>query len=240
MVGKTGAVYAFGAVKNYGSSPTADVSHLSRRRRVRGYWIVNTAGHVFAHGDAKSYGSASGLLARRARSRASRRATRATATGCSPIAGRVIACGDAKFYGDAHAKHSERSDRGFGRDVRWQGLLPRRFRRRHFHVWRRGVPGSMGNRRLNKPVNGLVPTKDGRGYWLVASDGGIFAFNAPLPRLDGWQAPQPADHRHGPLRQRLPDGWFRRRHLQLLEPPFLGSLGGKPPAAPIVGVATGS
>ena len=29
---------------------------------------------------------------------------------------------------------------------------------------------------LNKPVIGMVPTHDGQGYWLVASDGGIFAF----------------------------------------------------------------
>jgi hypothetical protein len=29
---------------------------------------------------------------------------------------------------------------------------------------------------LNKPIVGMVPTSDGGGYWLVASDGGIFTF----------------------------------------------------------------
>jgi predicted lipoprotein with Yx(FWY)xxD motif len=29
---------------------------------------------------------------------------------------------------------------------------------------------------LNKPVVGMAPTADGKGYWLVASDGGIFSF----------------------------------------------------------------
>jgi len=29
---------------------------------------------------------------------------------------------------------------------------------------------------LNLPVNGMSATPDGQGYWLVASDGGIFAF----------------------------------------------------------------
>ena len=29
---------------------------------------------------------------------------------------------------------------------------------------------------LNKPVVGMAPTPDGGGYWLVASDGGIFSF----------------------------------------------------------------
>ena len=43
----------------------------------------------------------------------------------------------------------------------------------HFH-------GSMGNQHLDKPVIDLVPTAAGTGYWLVASDGGVFAFNAPF------------------------------------------------------------
>ena len=29
---------------------------------------------------------------------------------------------------------------------------------------------------MNRPVVGMAATPDGRGYWLVASDGGIFAY----------------------------------------------------------------
>ena len=29
---------------------------------------------------------------------------------------------------------------------------------------------------LNKPVVGMAATPDGGGYWLVASDGGVFAY----------------------------------------------------------------
>jgi hypothetical protein len=29
---------------------------------------------------------------------------------------------------------------------------------------------------LNKPIVGMAPTPDGGGYWLVASDGGIFSY----------------------------------------------------------------
>jgi ribosomal protein L24E len=36
--------------------------------------------------------------------------------------------------------------------------------------------GDMAGRQLNRPMVGMSPTADGRGYWLVASDGGIFAF----------------------------------------------------------------
>jgi hypothetical protein len=46
-----------------------------------------------------------------------------------------------------------------------------------------GAPffGSMGGRRLDRPVVGVTPTSTGQGYWEVATDGGIFAFgNAPF------------------------------------------------------------
>ena len=31
---------------------------------------------------------------------------------------------------------------------------------------------------LNSPIVGLVPTPTGDGYWFVAADGGVFAFEA--------------------------------------------------------------
>jgi hypothetical protein len=34
----------------------------------------------------------------------------------------------------------------------------------------------MGGKPLNKPIVAMSPTRSGRGYWLVAADGGIFAF----------------------------------------------------------------
>ena len=39
--------------------------------------------------------------------------------------------------------------------------------------------GSTGNLKLNAPVVGLAATPDRGGYWLVAKDGGIFAFGTP-------------------------------------------------------------
>lgn len=39
-----------------------------------------------------------------------------------------------------------------------------------------GNYGDMSGTPLNKPVVGMSPSSTGRGYWLVASDGGIFGF----------------------------------------------------------------
>ena len=30
--------------------------------------------------------------------------------------------------------------------------------------------------KLNKPIVGMAATPTGKGYWLVASDGGVFSF----------------------------------------------------------------
>jgi hypothetical protein len=38
------------------------------------------------------------------------------------------------------------------------------------------VHGSTGGRPLNQPIVGMAATPDGGGYWLAASDGGIFNY----------------------------------------------------------------
>ena len=83
-------------------------------------------------------------------------------------------------------------------------------------------PGHLSNAApqggLNKPAVGTAATPDGQGYWLVASDGGIFTFgDAAFYGSTGGHPPQPADRRHGrhPGRQGLLAGGLRRRHLHL-------------------------
>jgi hypothetical protein len=34
----------------------------------------------------------------------------------------------------------------------------------------------MGGKPLNEPVVGMAATPSGDGYWLIAGDGGVFAF----------------------------------------------------------------
>ena len=38
----------------------------------------------------------------------------------------------------------------------------------------------MGGKPLNKPIVGITADPNTGGYWEVASDGGLFAFNAPF------------------------------------------------------------
>ena len=40
--------------------------------------------------------------------------------------------------------------------------------------------GSTSGRNLNAPIVGMAATPNGKGYWLVANDGGVFGFNAPF------------------------------------------------------------
>ena len=71
---------------------------------------------------------------------------------------------------------------------------------------------------LNKPIVGMAATPDGKGYWLVASDGGIFTYgDATFYGSTGGMPPQQAHRGHGghPRRQGLLAGGLRRRDLQL-------------------------
>jgi hypothetical protein len=87
-------------------------------------------------------------------------------------------------------------------------------------------------------VESLVPTRDGRGYWLVASDGGIFAFGAaPFKGSMGGR------HLNKPVVGMVPfaDGYLMVGAdggiFDFSTANFLGSLGANPPAHPIVSVA---
>ena len=78
--------------------------------------------------------------------------------------------------------------------------------------------GSHGGSHLNKPIVGMASTPDHQGYWLVASDGGIFTYgDAGFYGSTGGHAPQRAHRGHGGNagRRGLLAGGQRRRHLHL-------------------------
>jgi ribosomal protein L24E len=82
-----------------------------------------------------------------------------------------------------------------------------------------------------------VPDGDGTGYWLVASDGGIFAFEAPFHGSMG------STRLNKPVTGmvRFGDGYLMVAEdggiFNFSSRQFAGSLGDHPPARPIVSVA---
>ena len=66
--------------------------------------------------------------------------------------------------------------RGHDRHPRRQGILAGRLRRGGVHGGRRRLLRLDGSMTLNRPIVGMAATADGKGYWLVASDGGIFDY----------------------------------------------------------------
>jgi hypothetical protein len=51
--------------------------------------------------------------------------------------------------------------------------------------------GSTGSKKLNKPIVAMTTTPDGKGYWLIASDGAFFLRRCTFLRFNGRSKAQP-------------------------------------------------
>ena len=100
--------------------------------------------------------------------------------------------------------------------------------------------GDLSRLKLRRPIVGAAPTPDGRGYWLVASDGGVFAFG------DAKYLGSPAGTRLSrPIvgMARAPDGlgyWLVSANGGVFsygDARFYGSMGGRHLNKPIVAIA---
>jgi hypothetical protein len=237
MVGRDGAVYPFGTVVNFGRAHTSAAVDVEAATTGLGYWIVDATGRVVATGDAKWFGNAPALAAGETVTSLSR-----TATGRGywlfTTRGRVLPFGDAQFYGDMHNVKlngpvldsvSTASGHGYYMVGSDGGVFS--FGNAKFY-------GSTGGMHLNSPVRSLVPDADGVGYWLVAADGGVFAFQAPFRGSMG------GAHLNRPIvgMVRFGNGYLMVASdggvFDFSNKPFYGSLGGHPPAAPIVSIAS--
>ncbi len=103
-----------------------------------------------------------------------------------------------------------------------------------------GFFGSMAGVQLNAPVVGMAATTDAKGYWLVASDGGVFSFGdaGSYGSMGGQRLTEPvvgmaptADGR-GYWLVASDGGVF-----SFGDAPFFGSMGAVHLDAPIVGIA---
>jgi hypothetical protein len=110
-------------------------------------------------------------------------------------------------------------------------------RKRAMHPRRQRCPPAPAETiHINAPVRSLVPDPNGVGYWLVAADGGIFAFDAGFHgSMGGAKLNKPVvgmvAFGNGYLMVGRDGGIFN-----FSDKAFYGSLG-NPPSHPIVSVA---
>ncbi len=159
IVTSSGDVYGCGGDPTYGSSPsgTSNIAAITDTPDNGGYWLASTNGIVTAFGDAVFYGS-------------SQQVNPSLPSGGSnsfvpvkPIVG-ILATSDGLGYwmvdsrGDVYAF----GDAGFvGSSGQINPSLP---------------AGGSNSFVPVKPIVGILATSDGKGYWMVAADGGVFAF----------------------------------------------------------------
>jgi hypothetical protein len=235
MLGADGTVYAFGAARNAGNAPGPGVA-IAARANGAGYWIVDAAGNVSHFGTAAGHGG-NPLL----RSDEWVSAISSTPSGNGywlfTIRGRVFAYGDARHFGDLSAEQLNGPVIGSVATATGNGYYMVGADGGVFGFGDAQFHGSMGNAHLNKPLVGLSPTPNGRGYWLVASDGGVFAFDAPFRGSMGKKPLAKSvnglvAYGNGYLMVASDGGVF-----DFSNKAFAGSLGNRPPSAPIVGIA---
>ncbi len=89
----------------------------------------------------------------------------------------------------------------------------------------------------------MASTPDSNGYWLVASDGGVFAFgDASFYGSMGGKHLNAPDRGHG-IHVRREGYWLVASDGGVFafgDASFAGSMGGKPLNAPVVGIAAGA
>ena len=189
MAAGDGGVFSFGASGFYGSSPgsslgapTVGIAHTPDSG---GYWLVASNGNVAAFGDATAYGSLQGKPLN-----APIVGIAATQAGYGywlvASDGGVFGFGDASFMGSMGGQHLNAPIVGIAATPSGGGYWLVASDGGIFSFGDAKFFGSMGGKRLNKPIVGIASTAGsvnpqngsvvGDGYWLVASDGGVFNF----------------------------------------------------------------
>ena len=175
-----GGVFSYGDAEFYGSLPgehvvpSAPITGIAATPDGKGYWLVGADGGVFAFGDARYFGSLPGLGVVPAGAVVGIAAT-PDGKGYWLVGadGGVFAFGDARYFGN-------------GRDgVAKVALLPTPDGDGYLLTTATGLAAEahgdaeslqQGPMPLDSLLSGAAGSPDGRGYWEVGTDGGVFAF----------------------------------------------------------------
>ncbi len=208
--------YSVSATNSVGSVGVGPFT-VSVSARGAGYWTVTSDGAIFANGSVGLFGSLGSIVLNRP-------IVGAAATQDGKGYWMVASDGGVFAFGDAPSTDPPAACTSTHPSSAWQ---PRRTARAT--GWSPPTAasspsvtprfaGSTGGMHLNAPIVGMAATPDGKGYWLVASDGGVFAFgDAAFAGSTGGMPSTPpivgmaADRR----RQGLLVGGLRRRRLRL-------------------------
>ena len=234
----TGVINAHLAPTSAGPTTTTPAGPTPAGAGILGYWEAGSDGSVYAWGDAKFHGSASGHPL-------SNPVVGMAATpdggGYWLVAsdGGIFPFGDATFHGSTGAVHLNQPIVGMAATPDGGGYWLVASDGGIFSFGDASFHGSTGAIRLNRPIVGMASTPDGNGYWLVASDGGIFSFgDASFHGSTG------AMHLAAPIigMAPTPDGagyWLAAADGGIFtfgDAAFLGSAAGKVGAGSIAGV----
>jgi hypothetical protein len=164
VVALVAGVLQGGALRAAGPAPTP-----------RGYWLVASDGGIFAHGDARFFGSTGAI---RLNQPIVGMAATPSGNGYWLVAtdGGIFSFGDARFFGSTGAIRLNRPIVGMAATPSGRGYWLVASDGGIFSFGDARFFGSTGAIRLNRPIVGMTSTPSGNGYWLVATDGGIFSF----------------------------------------------------------------
>ena len=191
-VAASGAVFAYGDAKNYGSvkhyAPARPVAGIVATPTGRGYWVLSGHGGVFSFGNAHYYGSLG-----KSRLSASVVCMAATPDGHGywlvTANGHVYTYGDARFYGSLSADYPKIAVRGIAPTPSGRGYW---LATTSGHVYSFGTAryhGAMAvslrtkrgtSRTTSSPItlSAIATAAGGRGYWLLASNGTVHGYGS--------------------------------------------------------------
>lgn len=181
LAGSDGGVYSFGSQPFCGSMGSV---HLNKpivgsamSPVTGGYWMVASDGGVFAFGGAPFFGSMGGTTLYKP---IVGMAATPDGGGYWLVAadGGIFAFGDAGFYGSLGGSNLDvvgmaATADGLGYwEVTSNGAV--------YTFGNAQAQGGMNHTSLNAPIVGITTDPNTGGYWLLAADGGVFAFDAPF------------------------------------------------------------
>jgi cell wall-associated NlpC family hydrolase len=231
-------IYSYDGAVRFGGDPVVSVASTPAGD---GYWLVDSAGAVSAHGSAVNYGSLAGHALN---APITHIVSTRDGNGYWLVAsdGGIFSFGDAPFYGSMGGQHLNAPVVDIAPTPDGQGYWLVASDGGIFSFGDAQFQGSMGGQHLNDPIVGISADDVTGGYWMVATDGGIFSFGAPfLGGTGGIHLTRPVNGMAS-----LPDGqgyWLVASDGGIFSEgnaPFRGSTGGSTLNAPVVGMAVDS